>query len=395
MRRKSPARLPAGLQKKLLSWFEAHKRRLPWRQTKDPYKIWISEVMLQQTVSKTVIPYYRRFIKKFPDLKSLAKASKKEILPLWAGLGYYKRAESLLAAAREISRQGRFPSSYRELQRLPGFGPYTARAVSSLAFQERVGVLDGNVIRFLCRFHGLPFKWWTAPRRRELQGLADLWARGAAESQGKNSARNKPQSGIQSGAAKGPPSQAAQKKAQEGDQNISPSAVNQALMEIGALVCAPRAPLCGLCPLRAGCRAFKDGSQGRLPLRRPKKAMEKWLYQPEKIKKGAKWAFVPNEGRLPFLKGLLIFPGAARKIKSRPETYHFSHAIMSCQIYVSVRRGARPLEGKGAQKPPAPLAKGREKPPPPAWLTEKEITEKNPSSLIKKILRFQEHAGRA
>ncbi len=330
-RRAAGARIPKSLQTSLIKWFEENKRNLPWRRTKDPYKIWISEVMLQQTVSKTVIPYYRAFLKKFPTAKSLSKASKNDLMPLWAGLGYYKRAESLLTAAGEISRRRRFPESYKELLRLPGFGPYTARAVSSLAFQEPVGVLDGNVIRLLSRFHGLSVKWWKAAQRRKLQSLADLWVQG---------------------------------------QN--PAVINQALMEAGSLVCAPRNPHCRICPLQAKCQAFKAGSQGILPLKRPQKPVELWLYKPQKIKKNSRWALIQNTGALPFLKGRLIFPGQATAIAARPKQWHFSHSITNYQIFVSVQKAC------GPQTAVQPMT----------WLAEKQIMEKTPSSLIKKILRF-------
>ena len=313
--------------------------------------------MLQQTVSKTVIPYYNRFIKKFPTAASLAKASKKDLLPLWAGLGYYKRAESLMAAAAEISRRKQFPPSHRELLSFPGFGPYTARAVSSIAFQEPVGVLDGNVIRFLSRFHGLSLKWWTAPHRQKFQDLADLWV-----------------------------------------QEQNSSLMNQALMEIGSLICTSRNPLCALCPLgenrrESSCQARKNKSQSLLPLKRPKKTKEIWLYKPEKIKRSGKWAFVENKNAFPFLKGLPIFPGEAKKISAKPERPHFSHNIMNYQIFVAVQ-GAGKSASKSASRNKN-LAKGRKKTAGAkqerlTWLTERQIAERNPSSLIKKILRFEE-----
>ena len=221
----------ASLQKKLLTWFEQNKRTLPWRQTKDPYKIWVSEVMLQQTTSKAVISYYTKFLKQFPNLTALSKANKKEVFSIWAGLGYYNRAENLIKAGKIIHKQNFFPKSYKDLLKLPGFGPYTARAVSSLAFEEPVGVLDGNVIRFLSRFYALEIEHWKLKERQKLQNLSSDWV-----------------------------------------QNQSPSKMNQALMEIGALICASPKPLCLLCPLRKDCKAYKKNLQEKLPLKKTKKS---------------------------------------------------------------------------------------------------------------------------
>ena len=255
-----------SLQKKLLSWFEKHKRSLPWRQTKDPYPIWISETMLQQTTSKAVIPYYKKFLKKFPNLEALAGSNIKQLYSVWAGLGYYKRADNLLKSARQIQKHKHFPKSYKELLNFPGFGPYTSRALSSLAFEEPVGVLDGNVIRFLSRFHALFLKSWHASERAELQAFSDLWV-----------------------------------------QKQRPSQINQALMEIGSLICRSSEPLCLLCPLASHCQAFKAGLQERLPLKRPRKKVEFWYWRLYKIQKNLKWAFVKNK-KLPFLKKSVYLP---------------------------------------------------------------------------------------
>lgn len=314
------------LRKKLLSWFEKNKRNLPWRQTRDPYAIWISEVMLQQTTSTAVIPYYKKFLKKFSNVSSLAKADKKDLFPLWAGLGYYKRAEHLIQAAKELEKKKTFPKTYREFLNLPGFGPYTSRAVSSLAFEEPVGVLDGNVIRFLSRFHGLSLKWWTSKGRKQLQQLSDLWV-----------------------------------------ENEKSSTMNQALMEIGSLICRNKNPLCLLCPLQENCQAYKKGLKESLPLKRARKYLEFWYWKPEKIRKNSKWAFVKNT-KLPFLKGCFVFPGEAKKIKNKAKSYDFIHSIMHYQIFISVQNKTRSEQGFLQ------------------WFTKSEIEKLNPSSLIKKIL---------
>ena len=313
-----------SLQNKLLSWFEDNKRYLPWRKTKDPYPIWISEVMLQQTTSKAVIPYYRKFLKKFPNISSLAKANKKELFSVWAGLGYYKRAENLLKAAKKLKKKTPFPKTYKELLNLPGFGPYISRAVSSIAFEESTGVLDGNVIRFLSRFHGLHLKYWLSSDKAQLQAISDLWV-----------------------------------------QNQKASQINQALMEIGSLICKSGNPLCLLCPLVKNCQAWEKGLQQSLPLKKERKKPEFWHWKAEKIKKKFKWAFVKNTD-LPVLKGRFVFPGEAKKIQTKAKSYDFIHSIMHYQIFVSVQNKTKNNQSSLH------------------WLTKSQIEVLNPSSLIKK-----------
>ena len=313
-------------QKKLLNWFKENRRSLPWRETKDPYKIWISEVMLQQTTVKAVIPYYKKFLSAFPDVESLAGAEKEEVYSLWAGLGYYFRARNLMETARIIRKQGGFPENFRELLKLPGFGPYTARAVSSLAFEEAAGVLDGNVIRFLSRFYGLPLKWWRREGRNRLQELADLWVKGQ-----------------------------------------KPSLMNQALMEQGALICAKK-PFCFFCAVRQDCAAFKKGAMDRLPLKREKPPAELLHWKPRLIRKSDCLAFVRNT-KLPFLKNLPVFPGTLQKIPRPPKTKDFCHSITHYKIYVSVETKALPPSSRFI------------------WIPEREIPRQNPSSLIRKILK--------
>ncbi len=317
------------VQKKLLLWFEKHHRDLPWRNTKDPYRIWISEVMLQQTTSKAVIPYYTKFLKRFPTIKSLSQAKKADVFPLWTGLGYYRRAENLIKAAKKIKNQKHFPKNHKELLLLPGFGPYTARAVSSLAFKESVGVLDGNVIRVLSRFYGQALKWWEASSKNQLQNLADLWV-----------------------------------------QQMDSSLMNQALMELGSLVCIPKNPLCLICPLMKYCKAFKSKIQNELPLKKTKKEKELWYWQPEIVFKNSKLAFTKHKN-IPFLKDKIMFPGTIKKLKSKPKKYHFCHSIMHYQIFVNIKSTT--------------VKKLKEKPI--QWFTQKQATKLNPSSLIQKILK--------
>ena len=341
-RRNMEMTLESSLQKKLLAWYKKHKRELPWRHSKDPYAIWISEVMLQQTTSKAVIPYYKNFLKKYPRLSHLAQANKKELFSLWAGLGYYRRAENILLAAQIIHKKKSFPKTYKELLELPGFGPYTARSVSSLAFDEPVGVLDGNVIRFLSRFYNLPLEYWKSKNREKLQKLSNLWV-----------------------------------------QNQKSSVMNQALMELGALICSTPKALCLLCPLKEDCLGRKKRTQNQLPLKKAKKTTEFWLYKAEKISNKNKWAFIKNESS-PFLKGAWIFPGEIKKIKealSKTKThktsdptlhYDFIHSIMNYKIFVQVKN-----------------KKTKSKPSHSKWFSTKDIPSLNPSSLITKILTQQ------
>jgi len=216
----------------LLAWFDRHRRDLPWRRTSDPYRIWLSEVMLQQTRVETVLPYYERFLVRFPTIEALAAAEVEEVLALWSGLGYYRRARQLHAAARQVATAGEgFPSTHAGLLALPGVGDYTAAAVGSIAFGLAEPVLDGNVERVLSRFLALA----EDPRSRG--GRDRLLAAGR-----ELLALERP-----------------------GDSN-------QAMMELGATLCLPRAPRCLFCPLASGCRAAARGEQELYPL--PKRRRE-------------------------------------------------------------------------------------------------------------------------
>jgi A/G-specific adenine glycosylase len=220
-------------QRRLLDWFRANRRDLPWRRTRSPYRVWISEIMLQQTRTAAVLPYYRRFFRAFPSLKALARAREEEVLRAWAGLGYYSRARNLHRAARIIVRDhgGRFPDKLDEALALPGVGDYTARAVLSIAYGAPLAVLDGNVARVVARREAIEGDLRAPGRWKELQGIADHWLASDA-----------------------------------------PGDWNQAMMELGATVCTPRQPRCGACPVRDGCRALRLGMADRLPERRVKPA---------------------------------------------------------------------------------------------------------------------------
>jgi len=215
------------LRKKLLDWYDVHQRDLPWRKSRDPYAIWISETMLQQTRVETVIPYYNRFLSRFPDIESLAAADRDQVFALWSGLGYYSRADNLHRAARMMvdEFEKRVPDEAEELRKLPGVGRYTAGAVASIAFDRPEAVLDGNVIRVLTRVLDL-----GADVSRKVV-IERLWQEAAAF-------------------ARGP----------------RPGDMNQALMEFGATVCTPRAPACETrCPLARMCHGRRAGRVDLLP----------------------------------------------------------------------------------------------------------------------------------
>jgi A/G-specific adenine glycosylase len=221
------SKLPASAEQlscTLLDWYRTQRRDLPWRRDRDPYRIWISEVMLQQTQAAVVIPYFRRFMDRFPNVETLAAAELTEILGLWSGLGYYARARSLHAAAQKISAAGHFPETLEALRALPGFGPYTAAAVASIAFDLPEPAIDGNAVRVYARLFGL-----RAPRARAEPALREL-------------------------------TRPLLRAAPPGD-------LNQAIMDLGQRVCTPRAPLCLLCPWRRHCRAYREGAVAEIPTR--------------------------------------------------------------------------------------------------------------------------------
>ena len=215
----------------LITWYQANKRELPWRSTHDPYRIWLSEVILQQTRVLQGLPYYQRFVEQYPTVQALAEAQEEAVLRLWQGLGYYSRARNLHACARMVVDQfdGTFPSNYKDLLRLKGVGSYTAAAIASIAFQEQVAVVDGNVYRVLARVFGV--------------------AEDIASTNGQKVFYKLAQSLV--------PAQ-------------RPDLYNQAIMEFGAIQCRPAKPLCQACIFKAHCVAFQTGRQQSFPIKRPR-----------------------------------------------------------------------------------------------------------------------------
>jgi A/G-specific adenine glycosylase len=237
----------------LLRWFASNARDLPWRRTRDPYAIWVSEVMLQQTQVKTVIPYFERWMRELPDVAALASTREERVLKLWEGLGYYRRARNLQRAAREIVTRhgGKFPRDFESILALPGVGRYSAGAIASIAFNQPAPILDGNVTRVLTRLFAIR----RSPRLKPVQ--AQLWSLAAALVA--HAAARRSQVSVESLPA---------------DFSITSraSALNQSLMELGALVCTPREPECGACPLETHCVARRLGVVRRIPSAAPRPA---------------------------------------------------------------------------------------------------------------------------
>jgi A/G-specific adenine glycosylase len=225
---------------RLFSWYAHNHRSLPWRETQDPYRIWLSEVILQQTRVVQGLPYYKAFVAAYPDVQLLAAASETEVLRLWQGLGYYARARNMLHTARQIAfeRNGIFPDNYKDLLKLKGIGSYTAAAIASFAFGEKVAVLDGNVFRVLSRLFAVRTDIATPKARKEFADLAENLI--PAE---------------------------------------DPATFNQAIMELGALVCTPQSPDCLLCPFNTACRACLTGKQTNFPVKGKKAAVKTVYFQ--------------------------------------------------------------------------------------------------------------------
>jgi A/G-specific adenine glycosylase len=258
---------------RLLVWFERHQRQMPWRDDPRPYYIWLSEIMLQQTQVETVIPYFQRFIQAFPDVQALAAAEQQSVLKLWQGLGYYARARNLHKAARAIVEQhdGRLPQDVGELQKLPGFGSYTAAAVSSIAFDRPVPVVDGNVLRVFSRFWGIATDIRQPHVRLELQSRLEPFV-----------------------------------------ATVPPAAFNQAVMELGALLCRPTSPHCSVCPLAMDCVAYVQGRTAELPVKSKRQPVPH-----HQIAVGIIWKedkiLIGRRRQDQMLGGLWAFPGGKQR----------------------------------------------------------------------------------
>jgi A/G-specific adenine glycosylase len=287
----------AAIRKKLVRWYEAHRRDLPWRRTRDPYAIWISEVMLQQTRIAAVIPYYERFLERFPAAEALAQAPEREVLTLWSGLGYYSRARNLQKAARQIVEGGGFPEDHASIKELAGVGEYTAAAVASIAFGQPFAAVDGNVRRVLMRLTNSPAIDVAAEAGRLLE-------------------------------------------------RKDPGRWNQALMELGAVVCLAGTPRCGACPISTHCEAYKHDSAASVLPKPPK---------PPKVRRMRKLLIIQQRGNIllapsPRVKGFWDLPEPGMLEQSQvlvgPKIGSFRHSITASHYVFEVRCAAvrsRPL----------------------------------------------------
>lgn len=270
----------------LLAWYGANRRDLPWRKTRDPYRIWVSEIMLQQTRVAAVLMHYEKFLRRFPTVRTLAAAREASVLAEWSGLGYYRRARNMHSAAKLIAREhgGEFPRSSEQWRELPGIGRYTAAAVSSIAFNEPVAVLDGNVQRVLRRLLG------------RIQTQAELWS-----------------------------------LAERLLDRDHPGDFNQAMMELGALVCLPAEPRCGACPVAEFCR-----TRGRGRLRAQKKRQRKRTVLFALVRRGNSILLVQRASQENLMAGMWELPEVRTNSSARRRLFSLRHAITVTDFTVHV-----------------------------------------------------------
>ncbi|MCJ7518053.1 MAG: A/G-specific adenine glycosylase [Anaerolineaceae bacterium] len=260
---------PVTIRKKLLAWYRKNGRCLPWRGAADPYKVWISEVMLQQTQVETVIPYYVSWMERFPDLTALAAAEEQDVLMKWEGLGYYTRARNILRCARVLDQDfgGKLPEDIDKLKTLPGIGTYIAGAIASIAFQIKAPALDGNLKRVLTRLTEFRLQVNDEKNARVLRVLL-----------------------------------------MELLPDIKPGDFNQAFMDLGAMICLPRSPLCESCPLTVECMAYQKGCQNELPVK-TKKAKNPHYQVVAAVMRNDTKVLIDKRNARGLLGGLWEFPG--------------------------------------------------------------------------------------
>lgn len=280
----------------LLDWYDRVKRDLPWRETKDPYPIWISEIVLQQTRVDQGLPYFERFIARFPTVKSLAEAPEDDVLKHWEGLGYYSRARNLHFTAKFIQNElgGNFPTTHSEILKLKGIGPYTAAAIGSIAFNLPVAAVDGNVYRVLSRYFGITDSIDETPAKKTISELANRII-----------------------------------------SATRPGDHNQAVMELGATVCVPANPTCGECPLHESCIALRDDLQAELPVRTKKtKVRERFFHYIVKIYDGN--VLIQRRGAGDIWQGLYEFPMIETEHRSDSRTVLNQLGLKDSETVVSI-----------------------------------------------------------
>lgn len=339
----------------LLAWYRRTKRALPWRDTDDPYRIWLSEIMLQQTQVTTVQPYYERFLAAFPTVNALAAAPLERVLKLWEGLGYYTRARHLHLAAQRIVREhgGDIPRTATQWRELPGVGRYTAAAIASIAFDEPVATLDGNAKRVLCRLFRIDTPLETAATCRELERLAHALL-----------------------------------------DRRSPGDFNQSLMELGARVCTPRNPRCPDCPVREHCAAGFAGVQADLPVRKPRTAARSVTLAAALVRRGQRLLLMKRAGggALTGLWGLPateVTDGRTAKATLRRHLWHAArlNVDVGCEIatvrhdFSHRRLCVRVFECAASTYPTGTRAGGRVR-----WLTAAKLHRLPLSTLDRKLL---------
>lgn len=263
-----------SFQSDLLAWYDAHAADLPWRENQDAYRVWLSEIMLQQTQVETVKPYFARFLAAFPTVHALAAAPLSDVLKLWEGLGYYSRARNLHQTAQVVSRDldGNFPQTVEGLLALPGIGRYTAGAIASIAFGQPAPLLDGNVIRVFARLTDLEADVSQPSVKEELWKLAEVWL-----------------------------------------DRERPGDYNQSLMELGRVVCKPRNPLCAECPVQKHCKAFANGTQNQRPVKARKGATPHYNVAAGMIWNEAGQLLIAQRPLDGLLGGLWEFPGGKQE----------------------------------------------------------------------------------
>ena len=320
------------LRRALLRWYTRAKRDLPWRRTRDPYRIWVSEVMLQQTRVAAVIPYYERFLERFPNVEALAAATESDLLAAWSGLGYYRRERNLQKAARQIVAEGYFPQQFEKIRALPGVGDYTAAAIACIAFGQPHAAVDGNVLRVLSRLTNDDGDIGSNGTKRRLAGLAQRLVVGEA-----------------------------------------PGKFNQALMELGATVCVPRRPNCELCPWRDYCEGCNAGRQEQLPIKRKRvsaRFVERSLLVVRKNGKVLLWRRPVDSARLAGFWELPE-PEQAHGARIVRRAGSFRHSISNHNYLCHVLVAALDRAPKGC-----------------SWLREEALKDAPLSTTVRKALRL-------